>query len=97
MTNPADLYERTRDALGQLRDLRRTLVALSREYADLEPHELAVDNLGEALTAGDAITGVLDGLSTVDRAIEDVDDALDHPLQLASRLGRLQPVRPDGK
>lgn len=97
MTNPADLYDRARDALGQLRDLRRTLVALSREYAALEPHELAVDNLGEALTAGDAIAGILDGLSTVDRAIEDVDDALDHPLQLASRLGRLQPVRPEGK
>ncbi len=52
MTNPADLYERSREALGQLRDLRRTVAALSREYADLEPNELAVDNLGEALTAG---------------------------------------------
>ncbi|WP_072816169.1 hypothetical protein [Rhodococcus zopfii] len=92
MTNPADLYERSREALGQLRDLRRTVAALSREYADLEPNELAVDNLGEALTAGEALAEIMEGLSAVDRAIDDVEDAFDRPFQHASRL--LRPQQP---
>lgn len=87
-TNPADLYERTRDALGQLRELRRTVADLSREYAALDPDDLTVDALGETLTVGAALVGTQDGLVGVDRGLGAVDDAFDVPLQYGSRIGR---------
>ena len=62
---PSDLYFRLQDALGALRDVRRTVGELSREYADLDAAELAVDTLGDALSPADALGRTRAGLADV--------------------------------
>lgn len=86
--SPADLDVRVRDALGELRDLRRLVVELSREYAVLDADGLGVDDLGEPLSPADALAGVREGLSEVDRALSAADDAFDPALAASSRLFR---------
>ncbi|WP_238774476.1 hypothetical protein [Prescottella equi] len=78
---PSDLYFRLQDALGALRDVRRTVVELSREYADLDATELAVDTLGDALSPADVLGRTRAGLDAV-------DDAFDSTLSHSSRLLR---------
>lgn len=86
--NPADLDARVRDALGELRDLRRLVVELSREYAVLDADGLGVDDLGVALSPADALAGVRESLAGVDRALAAADDAFDPALAASSRLFR---------
>ncbi|NKR30217.1 hypothetical protein GS538_09200 [Rhodococcus hoagii] len=87
-TQPADLYHRTQDALGALRDLQRTITDLAREYADLNATELAVDNLGAELTPADALTQTRAGLTDLARTLDAADDAFDATMRTSSRLLR---------
>ncbi|MET3642780.1 hypothetical protein ABIC73_004383 [Prescottella equi] len=88
---PSDLYFRLQDALGALRDVRRTVVEISREYADLDATELAVDTLGDALSPADALGRTRAGLEDIVRALDAVDDAFDAALSPSSRLLRPTP------
>lgn len=85
---PSDLYFRVQDALGDLRDLKRTINALTREYADLDAAELAVDNLGDEVTPSEALAQTLAGLASIAHALETTDDAFDTTTRTASRLLR---------
>ncbi|WJJ14523.1 hypothetical protein P9990_25350 (plasmid) [Prescottella equi] len=85
---PSDLYFRVQDALGGLRELQRTITDLTREYADLDAAELAVDNLGSELSPREALTQTLAGLASVAQALDATDDAFDTTMQTASRLLR---------
>ena len=85
---PSDLYFRLQDALGALRDVRRTVAEISREYAELDARELAVDTIGDALSPADALGRTLAGLDDVARTLDAVDDAFDSALSPASRLLR---------
>ncbi|MFX1787061.1 hypothetical protein [Prescottella equi] len=85
---PSDLYFRAQDALGDLRELKRTITDLTREYAALDATELAVDELGSELTPSEAVTQTLAGLANIARALDDTDDAFDTTMQTASRLLR---------
>nr|NKW56701.1 hypothetical protein [Prescottella equi] len=91
---PSDLYFRLQDALGALRDVRRTVVEISREYADLDATELAVDTLGEAFCPADALGRTRAGLADVARTLDAVDDAFDSALSPSSRLLRQRPESP---
>jgi len=48
LVQPSDLHFRLQDALGALRNGRRTVVETSRDYADLDATELAVDDAFDA-------------------------------------------------
>lgn len=85
---PSDLYFRLQDALGDLRELKRTITDLTREYADLDATELAVDDLGNELTPSEALTQTLAGLTSIAQALDNTDDAFDTTMQTASRLLR---------
>lgn len=85
---PSDLYFRMQDALGDLRELKRTITDLSREYADLDATELAVDDLGSALTPSEALTQTLAGLASIAHALDTTDDVFDATMGTASRLLR---------
>ncbi|NKS85632.1 hypothetical protein GS894_23835 [Rhodococcus hoagii] len=85
---PSDLYFRLQDALGDLRELKRTVTDLAREYVDLDATELAVDDLGSELTPSEALTQTLAGLASIDQALDNSDDAFDTTMQTASRLLR---------
>ncbi|WP_420880263.1 hypothetical protein [Rhodococcus sp. (in: high G+C Gram-positive bacteria)] len=82
---PSDLYFRLQDALGTLRDVRRTVIEISRDYADLDATELTVDTLGDALSPADALGRTRAGFA---RTLDAVDDAFDSALSPASRLLR---------
>ncbi|NKR28881.1 hypothetical protein GS966_27635 [Rhodococcus hoagii] len=85
---PSDLYFRLQDALGSLRDVRRTVTEISRDYAELDAIELAVDELGDALTPADALGRTRAGLADVLRTLDAADDAFDGTMASSSRLLR---------
>lgn len=88
---PSDLYFRLQDALGELRAVRRTVVEICREYADLDDTELAVDTLGDVLSPADALGRTRAGLDHVTRTLDAVDDAFNSALSPSSRLLRPTP------
>lgn len=86
--HPSDLYFRLQDALGALRDVRRTITDVSRDYADLDATELAVDTLGDALTPAEALGRTRAGLAEIMRTLDAADDAFDSAMATSSRLLR---------
>ncbi|WJJ14510.1 hypothetical protein P9990_25285 (plasmid) [Prescottella equi] len=85
---PSDLYFRLQNALGALRDVGKTVTAISRDYAELDATELAVDELGAALTPADALGRTRAGLADILRTLDAAGDAFDGVMATSSRLLR---------
>lgn len=86
MAVPADLYAQLIEARDSLRDVRRVVVELAREYHRLDAAELAVDELGDPLTAHEALTSTHAALADVQNALTIVDDAFDVAQRYTARL-----------
>ncbi|MBM4575899.1 hypothetical protein GS415_08500 [Rhodococcus hoagii] len=93
---PSDLYFRLQDALGALRDVRRTVVEISREYADLDATELAVDTLGKP-SALPMLGRTRACLADVARTLDAVDDAFDSALSPSTDCFAQRPERLPGR
>lgn len=85
---PSDLYFRLQDALGVLRDCQRAVADLGREYALLDAADLAVDTLGDPITAADALAGTQHRITELARTLDAADYAFGDVMGLSSRLLR---------
>lgn len=86
--DPHNLYTQLQDALAAHRDTRRQLTRLAREYALLNPADLAVDNLGEPTSPAYTLDGTRTALHDLIAHLYDSEDVFDRALAPASRLLR---------
>lgn len=86
MAIASDLDGKLGDARDGLREVRRAVVELTREYHRLDAADLAVDELGDPITAQDALASVRAALVDVQSTLAMADDAFDVAKRYTSRL-----------
>lgn len=86
MAIPSDLDSQVGEGRERLRDVRRAVVELRREYHRLDAVDLAVDELGDPISAQDALGSVQAALGDVQSALAMADDAFDVARRYTSRL-----------